>query len=157
MTEYADPPKFRNVVFKNNIVMIMSKNIERKVDIYGKVVNEPGPRPKKEHSTDMVATFCLMGQSEHIAESSHRDATAFNTPKQGQTVVLTNVQVKVTGNLLLGLWFSETGKSKWYVMPAAFAMDDLDISDTTTCKKVAALLIFLSLVIILVIMLSVVV
>jgi hypothetical protein len=142
VTEYADPPNFRNVVFKNNIAMIMSKNIERKVDIFGKVFNELGPRPKKEGSTDMVATVCLMDHSKHIAETSHWDAAAHNTPKQGQTVVLTNVLVKVTGNLVSGLWLSEAGKSKRHMMPEAFAMDDVDISDTTTCKKVAALLIF---------------
>jgi hypothetical protein len=142
VTEYADPPMFRNVVFKNNITMILSKNIERKVDICGKVVNEPGPRPKKEGSTDMVATVCLMDKSKHLADTSHWDASAHTTPKQGQTVVLTNVLVKVTGDLVSGLWLSESGKSKRHVMPAAFAMDDVDISDTTTCKKVAALLIF---------------
>ena len=142
MAEYADPPKFRNVVFKNNIAMVMSKNIERKVDICGKVVNEPGPRPKTENSTEMVATVCLMDQSKHIAETSHWDAAAHNTPKQGQTVVLTNVLVKVTGNLVSGLLISVAGKSKCFVKPAAFAMDDVYISDTTTCKKVAALLMF---------------
>ena len=82
-----------------------------------------------------------MDQSKHIAETSHWDVAAHNTPKQGQTVVLTNVLVKVTGNLVSGLWFSDTGKSKCFVMPATFAMDDVDISDTTSCKKVAALLI----------------
>ena len=47
---------------------------------------------------------------------------------------------------MTGLWFSEAGKSKRHVMPEAFAMDDVDISDTTTCKEVAALLSFSSLV-----------
>ena len=84
----------------------------------------------------------MMDHSKHIAETSHWDAAAHKTPKQGQTVVLTNVLVKFTGNLASGFWFSDTGKLKCFVMPAAFAMDDVENSDTTSCKKVAALLVF---------------